>query len=353
MRPFSIACIFPILILQKIGRHKVYGEARFNSSAQRQVRRLDTFLDSYSLKYQGCSRVKQWTDDPDSYQKVYYNQMVNFRLCPQGNCDSGCRSGYGDYVIDLDTFVSNYVVDQNLRLSSSCSNVAKECGCDNDDDDCYYQCFIDFKKDVCLAKSGYGNVYPYFSCTQFQGQEENENRNLDEQDEEAEEKEEGGEGEGEQEYYVGPYCADNGYDIYFGVFVDQYCTIPSDTSFYTLTGGGTYLPYTSQSVVTSYECSTCDQQFYYGYDDDGSDGGDICDNLYLSSGKCEAKMSITNRNDKECMFIQAVRSKSPSTKVQRRSNIAAILISFLLVIAIFLCAYIVYLQRCKWDVSRR
>jgi len=319
---------------------KIFSEDLFRVPGVSQTRQLDgsdiNFLNYFSMQYQGCSKVKQWSDYSDSYQKVYSNSMVNFRLCPENSCNSGCSHGYGEYVIDMDTYVSKYIVDKQFRSSDLCLGAAQECGCNSDDDqNCFSDCFINSGLDSCLANGGYENVYGYSSCTKFQNQN-NRKRNLDEENANDA-------GQGETSYYIGPYCADNGFDIFIGIFTDQYCSIKSSETIDSLTNGEMYLPFSSVPVASS-ECTAC----YI----DSSTYSYLCNGLYSSSGKCESKMSITGQNSKECSFVHSVLNKSGSTPIRKRNTVVSILISFMCVIAMFLFAYILYVRNVNTHKSR-
>merc|ERR1712151_1231063 len=102
---------------------------------------------------------------------------------------------------------------------------------------------------------------------------------MGEAPEEEEEDEERRKLEGEEEeveYFLGPYCANNGGDIYLGMFTDDACTnFAADDS----TGGtsvyeeivGDVLPYSysaKQSLV-EFKCMSCKEP-----EDGNNDGND-------------------------------------------------------------------------------
>ena len=93
-----------------------------------------SFVSAFSLKFQGCHQISQWNaasgggDGDGDSARVRSKRLVRFRLCPTGSCDGGsgsdgCSSsssvpsasssatatgGYGDYIVDLGTFVAAY-----------------------------------------------------------------------------------------------------------------------------------------------------------------------------------------------------------------------------------------------------
>lgn len=74
------------------------------------------FLMNYSLKLISCidnERVINYeNNDGGGDNNEYENSAVVFRLCPSNTCDAsdkyGCDSGYGDYVIGINTFMELY-----------------------------------------------------------------------------------------------------------------------------------------------------------------------------------------------------------------------------------------------------
>ena len=69
------------------------------------------FLGNYAIKFQDCHSVTQWNGDNynDENDRILHKRLVRFRLCPVSSCSSststGCSSKYGDYVVDINTFL--------------------------------------------------------------------------------------------------------------------------------------------------------------------------------------------------------------------------------------------------------
>lgn len=86
----------------------------------------------YSLHYAKCAKVQRFS--PDAVQQGEYSSMatdniVILRLCPKGSCNSsskyGCSSGYGEYAIDLNDYMTaivKYENEKEQRLCEFCDN---------------------------------------------------------------------------------------------------------------------------------------------------------------------------------------------------------------------------------------
>ena len=134
-----------------------------------------SFLNNYSVKFQGCWHKQIWNTDSYMYSnapKVVTKRYVKFRLCPRDSCsdrkNEGCKKNYGEYVTDLNTFVDAYMAEaiENDKYSSkfskraelaSCRKMLNSCGCIgrrwDDDwfewDECYGNCMNRFDANYC------------------------------------------------------------------------------------------------------------------------------------------------------------------------------------------------------------
>ncbi len=293
------------------------------------------FVGRYSIKFQDCHSVNQWDgennfDDEEkgNAYRIIPTNLVRFRLCPSTSCshatNSGCSSRYGDYLVDLNTFVYNYLT-------------AMEALNDDINDYCYSECFYDDDcMDRCFEKNG-GNVrntldddgvlfdpLDYSTCSQF--------------------------GEGE-DIFIGPYCSSDGKSINLGVFSDDSCNEFSscDDSCFQSTYGY-YLPYTDSSMVQN-TCVSCAYDYInQRYDNNNYQDGasSVCKNLYSNAGKCETKMSIDYPNESACRYIQGIKFlrkdgviSSNSVKRSKGASMAIGLVSFT---SILLAVYVHYLS---------
>lgn len=291
-----------------IGRHLLSKARRVEEEYTNYYDGMDiSFVADYSLKFQGCHHVQQWNpnadaDDGDDSVRIMTKRLVRFRLCPGDSCNgensAGCSSNYGDYVIDMDTFLQAYV------------EAAQNNG--------YYGRHLRE-----LDEQGF-DLEQFTECSAYQ-----------------------------DNFYIGPYCASQGGAIKMGVFTDDTCsTFTSNDYYYYSTG--TALPYSDESLV-SMSCMSCnvnsDAYQYANYAAGGGADGqanDFCSNLYYTSGKCETKMDIGYPNEGACSYIDGVKIIREDgvirTSANRKSKVAAVFIGLFLTIAFLLAGYVYYLR---------
>lgn len=282
-----------------------------------QARRLDeeedaaddmSWLTGYSLKFQGCHHVTQWNNEAADAEdvRVMTKRLARFRLCPSDSCSSddagGCSSGYGDYVLDLNTYVEAYVEAKQQALEEACEGLDENCECEDNGDDafdeetCKYECYAAAGMSDCYKEEGAFEPQEYTQCAQYEPPEADDDagRRLDEEE--------------EVQYFIGPYCANQGGAVQYGLFTDDTCTQFADDL------GGTYtfkqlakssLPYSSKSIVED-DCVSC-LQAQEGDDDAAEDeASEMCQELYQSSGKCESNLSVDYPNTNACSFMSGV-----------------------------------------------
>uniref|UniRef100_A0A7S2P8B7 Uncharacterized protein n=1 Tax=Leptocylindrus danicus TaxID=163516 RepID=A0A7S2P8B7_9STRA len=106
----------------------------------------------YSLKYARCQMIEQYSDnaaeeggneEEGNYDSVLVRQrFAVFRLCPTSSCNGksqmGCKSGYGEYMVDLGQYLES-VQRYNEELKESycgfCENYMAELNAYGDDGD--------------------------------------------------------------------------------------------------------------------------------------------------------------------------------------------------------------------------
>jgi hypothetical protein len=265
-----------------------------------------TWMEDYSLKFIGCHQVAQWNENADEEEdavRIQTQRYVRFRLCQSQHCVAdravGCSSSYGDYVVDMDTFVAAHLENQQDILESNCETQAETCGCDDDQENCLSNCYYDAGMSQCVdGQNDLEFLEKYATCTAYENEGNDRRRELNDA--------EGG--EAEEEYYIGPYCADQGGEVVLGMFTDNTCTSFADayggTSTYAAMTGSS-LPYSETSMIDG-ECYSCKQasEDYYGeYEVSG-----LCADNYEVSGKCETELrhhlSSVNRN--ACNWIHGI-----------------------------------------------
>lgn len=322
----------------------------------------ETWVMNYSIKFQGCHHVSQWNaeaaDDEDV--RVYTQRIVRFRLCPTDSCLSsdagGCDSGFGDYVLDMNLFMENFLEAQMNAEEFACENYRENvCGCEDDDqkddqfdrDECEYDCYVNGGMDYCIQDENQEAVdlARYAACEQFEVQADDDNRRLDED---------------EVQYYMGPYCASQGGQILMGLFTDDTCTMYADSSagkstYASLTGGET-MPYSSSTIIGS-DCMTCLEDQMQN-DDDAEDEDEVkqaCEEIYQMAGKCETYLSIKYPNENACSYIKGIKilRKDGSTTVSatQPSKTAGAFIGLFGVAFVLLGGYVFYLKS-KLDRAR-
>jgi hypothetical protein len=308
-----------------VARHLLHHARRVDQNQNQNdgydYQNVDTsFLAGYSVKFQGCHHVQQWNSDADDEDdvRIMTKRLVRFRLCPASDCVSdltGCTSRYGDYVVDMGTFMSAYMENNgnnnNGNNNGNNNNNGGERALDQNFD-----------------------VSNYLECGEFDMRRrldqngDNYNNNDDNED---------------SSYYLGPYCADQGGEIRMGMFTDDTCTSfaqNGETQFYQSTGSS--LPYSEQSMV-SFNCMSCNNGNY--------EANDFCSGVYAYSGKCETKMNIDYPNESSCSYIEGIKIIREDgvirTTATKKSKAAAVSIGVFLTIAVLLSGYVYYLRTSK------
>jgi len=338
------------------------------------ARRLDdgeqdfSWMSKFSLKFQGCHRIRTWNlnaEDQDDV-KIETKRLVRFRLCPTNKCtqraSGGCTKGYGDYIANVNAYVKAYMEVQRKQDEYDCETyLYNHCDCEDGDDKgddfdeeiCKYQCYSKGRRYSCIDNNPYYDdnqdqydlddrtLEQYFEgCSQY---EPPNNRRLEE-DEDGE------------KYYIGAYCADQGGQIYLGMFTDDTCTNFADknagrTTYKMLTGGGE-LPYSDYSMVRS-NCVSCSDQNYRnegGNDDEEERISEQCQEVYQASGKCESHMENgpSDLNEKACYYIEGIKVIKKDgiidTSYTRPNKVASFFIFLFSVSFVLLGAFIYYLR---------
>ena len=290
------------------------------------------WVSGYSVKFQGCHHIKQWNDEADGEEdvKVQTKRLIRFRLCPTETCSAskaaGCSSGYGDYIIDMATFMEAYFEAKRENIEYECEyHLQYNCNnCEDDGQDdnfnkdyCEYDCFVDAGMEECVEDNPYEddekveefNLEEYMECAQLNVDNNNNNNNNGRKLNE------------EVEYFVGPYCANQGGSIHLGLFTDDACTVfAEDISFESL--AGFELPYSTESIIDE-ECLNClerevedNNNNNNNNNNNGNDEEDedevieMCEQLYMNSGKCEANLPsgmVYEVNNNACNYMQGIR----------------------------------------------
>lgn len=336
------------------------------------ARRLDqneeidfTWVANYAIKFQGCHQISQWNEEADGEEdvRIQTKRLVRFRLCPKDSCTTenagGCNSGYGEYILDMNIFLDAYLQARQEHNEYMCEMYAYK-NCQNnggrrlDEDACLWDYLESIGEDpyMCVDKNPYSDdeaedeafeFADYMACAEYKFENQN-NRKLDQQE--------------EVQYFMGPYCSDNGGAIYLGLFTDDSCTIFADDyggkeTFYS-SSGGTTMPFYATSVI-DYDCISCTEP--EEYNNDGNDAQDadevieFCEQIYEQAGKCETQLSsagISNLNENACNYMEGIKIVRKNGVVQQNSSkankTASIFIGIFVVAFVLLAAYVYYLK---------
>jgi len=329
-----------------------------------------TWVSNFSIKFQGCHHISQWNDEADEDEdvRIETKRLIRFRLCPSNECSpdkaGGCDSDYGDYVIDMNTFLESYYDALENYNEYRCEYTSQVlCDCEDGDDKgddfdaelCEYDCYVSHGiEDICADNNPYSddeeeqaeefNLADYVECQQAEfGNNDEERRRLDEE---------------EIAYYIGPYCAEQGGAIFMGLFTDDTCTSFADdyggASTYSSLAGSS-LPYSEDSLI-SMDCISCKEPEDYNNDGDDAEDDDevieMCESIYEGSGKCEQGLEATgylsSANNNACNYIagiKVVRKDGIITQVGSKANkTASIFIGIFVVAFVLLAAYVYYLK---------
>lgn len=328
-----------------------------------------TWVAGYSIKFQGCHHISQWNAEAEGDEdvKIATKRLVRFRLCPTDYCTKadagGCDSGYGDYIIDMNTYLEAYFQAVENNQQYMCEYMEKmSCGCDDDDakDDgwdeemCLWDCYAAAgMAEICMDKNPYNDdeqdqgeqfeVREYVECAEAKFENNNNNGRKLEQE--------------EAQYFVGPYCAEQGGAIYLGLFTDDVCTVFADdyggASTYKTLSYGEVLPYSSSSVVGK-ECLSCKEPEEIDENNDGNDAADedevveMCEQIYATAGKCESNLGIDDPNNAACNYMEGIKivRKNGTVEIQssKANKTASIFIGIFVVAFVLLAAYVYYLH---------
>jgi len=354
--------------------HKLPDSIKVNSDLGGKVmthaRQLDedevdfSWVENYSIKFQGCHHISQWNQDAEDDEdvRIATKRLVRFRLCPSDECTQqsagGCSSGYGDYVIDMNIFLESYIDSIEQYNEAKCEYLENMSGCGNNDDGNNYDyCVYDYyvakgMEDVCAEENPYNadddaeqaeqfEIAEYVECAEIEFEDDEDNRRkLDEEE--------------EVQYYLGPYCAEQGGAIYLGMFTDDTCSTFADE----YGGLETYyskakeeLPFGSSNIVSMdcYKCQEPEAQFNYDGDDQEDEDGvsEFCEAVYEEAGKCEANIEY-GENYNACTYIQGIqviRKNGIIVSTGSKANkTASIFIGVFVVAFVLLSAYVYYLK---------
>jgi hypothetical protein len=255
-------------------------------------------ISSYSVKFEKCQFVKAYDDelaeDEDSDTVLATKRFVVFRLCPDNSCSS-CNYNYGEYMIDLETYLEatvqyqQEVQEQMCETCQSCSNYDDQQQADQADDanqerrlqdyssvDCD-TCYDECVKIENMEDNGYIDATNFLECAMIYDPED----------------------DGKTALYAGPMCASQGSKIKIGVFTDEYCNVQDsskDVDDYLMDDNGYQMKLSHALLKTVYAEDSCVSCLAVGDEDENGDDNaeeeeaevnEMCESLYEAAAKCE------------------------------------------------------------------
>jgi len=314
----------------------------------------DVDLTNYSIKFMKCQFVKAFSDDlaeEGAETVLATDRFIVFRLCL--TAASSCSSGYGEYVVDMDTYLGYTVEYKQEEQENMCQACDENCYYaaaddeeaeeeeeeeeqDEDEDgderrlkrspprngrmpqpprkladaanavtsDCT-TCVDDCAKIDAMEENYYMDATNFINCQQLDA----------------------GNDDGGVELYAGPMCGSQGSKIKIGVFTDEDCMFLDsslDVEDYLADEDGAQYKLSHALLKTTYDNSdpiSCK-------DDEEDDGNnnyyqqaetrEICRNVYEASGKCESSYDFAQYSEMDseqianeelvCAFISSLNS---------------------------------------------
>jgi len=296
-------------------------------SPNSQLRRLDQEegeidLTNYSVKFEQCQFVKTYSDDladdEDATTVLQTQRFVIFRLCPDNYCES-CQYNYGEYVIDLETYLEatvEYQQELQEQMCEACQEYYEEQQQEAEEEEeedggrrrrklvdiDYETCYDECQKIENMEENGYVDAVNFLECQMVYDPED----------------------DGGEALYAGPICSSNGSKIKIGVFLDEECNqvdANKDVEDYLKDGDGYQMKLSHALLKTIYAEDTCisclepqeeneDEDEDEDAEEEEKETTEMCRNLYEAAAKCEevhgmeAAAYYENNNQDNDMYNQ-------------------------------------------------
>ena len=260
------------------------GEESMHNIRQRRMEQTviprDEWLAHYSLQFQGCDEFPDFGDDPNggSHVHVRTKRVVRFRFCPSNK--KGCHSGYGDYAIDMNSFMehySSYILSQDKHMAWK-------------------------DKKHLLADT---------ACTEYKPPGHS-HSHADHH---------------HHQYFVGPYCASNGRDVFLGLFSDDSCTVYADPTkgvdTYNTISHGDELPYSKESLIEADTISCANEKTEHQKGEDPNEASLLCRLVHSFAAKCEFRMKgipKAQQNNGGCSYLDSIEIPGHSSRASSSSS---------------------------------
>uniref|UniRef100_A0A7S3Q0N2 Uncharacterized protein n=1 Tax=Chaetoceros debilis TaxID=122233 RepID=A0A7S3Q0N2_9STRA len=308
-------------------------------------------LNDFSIKYAGCSSLTSFyipedgnNDDGDGAAQNPFtaNNYVSYRLCPSETCQdnswSGCKSEYGEYMMDMSEFLAtqqDYVDEEFEAYCTYCANCVyfdnwysgwnysqydeEVHGCDlYDECEDYNDYCSDEAREEAEEELGY-NYEDFLECTAVDVNLGYYGAGDDDRFSDMQANMSAAYGyDGDSDYsmttgYIGPHC-DNGI-IGIGLFSDEYCTnyVGNKFDIFNVTEYEMEAA-TIDNIYVPDGCHTCagenimnsqwyipendrDAEDYQEYNQQMEEGyyenesSEVCYNMYTQSAKCHSHLT--------------------------------------------------------------
>lgn len=269
-------------------------------------------LAGYEMKFMQCQFVKAYDDqlaeEQDASTVLATNRFIIFRLCPSGKCGS-CSSSFGEYVIDLETYVEAAIEFHTQDREDACGFCNDVCYADDDAVKYAAKKYVNCNScmDYCakldnMDANGYVESSNYAACTQINYAADG------------------------SAIFAGAMCSSSGNKLKIGAFSDEYCSAGKnlDVENY-LEYGITLNNDILGRVSDSSSCISCTANKYEVPDgnDDDEEPNEMCNNMYEIAAKCESKYGFNNywkgyddysnqyiQEDLVCDYIASLKSGS-------------------------------------------
>jgi hypothetical protein len=294
--------------------------SRATPTKNSQIRKLEEYeinLAPYSVKFEMCQFVKTYSDELAGQDNKNNNNIdtvlatkrfVLFRLCPD-DCSS-CSSGFGEYLVDLDSYLQYTVeyyqdlqeemckyCDENCYQAANEEQAAAEEGEAAEGEegeeaegggrrlqynvDCT-TCLEECDKIENMEANGYMDASEFLECQMIYDPEDDNKAAL----------------------YAGPMCANGGSKIKIGVFTDENCMIldaSKEVDDYLVSNDGVSMKLSHALLKSTYTdtCISCTEPEDANQNNNGNDANDadqvieMCEKLYDEAAKCETRNGFT------------------------------------------------------------
>lgn len=265
---------------------------------------VEVDISTFYLKFDKCQFVKAYSEElaqEGADTVLAADRFVIFRLCPS---ETSCNSGYGEYIIEMETYLGYTVEYRTEEQEEMCNTCDEYCAQDDaaaaddaaQDDggngrrltsrklaiDCD-ECTSDCEKIAQMEDNKYLDATNFINCANI-----------------------GADDDG-SDLYAGPMCGSYGSKIKIGVFTDENCMFldaTKEVENYLADGDGYEWKLSHALLKTTYDNSeliSCldveeaeDDQA--AQDDQNAEVAtkEICTNLYEAAAKCETTHGFDN-----------------------------------------------------------